>query len=168
MQIVNSTPKDIETIFKFYDAAVAYQKTKFNKHWQPFERTLIEKEIEENRQWKILIDGKPACIFAVTYQDPEIWGENNNPPAIYLHRIVTWPDFRGRNFVKIIADWARDFCKQHQKLFIRMDTWGDNQSLIDYYVSCGFTFKGITKPMDSDQLPAHYNAITLSLFEIEV
>lgn len=168
MQIVNSTLADIELIYTFYDAAVAYQKTKFNKHWQPFERSLIEMEIQENRQWKIIVDGQAACIFAVTYQDPEIWGEKNSDPAIYLHRIVTDPAFRGQNFVKKIAAWAIQFGKDNNKKYVRMDTWGDNQNLIDHYISSGFDFKGIITPEQSSALPAHYTGITLSLFEIEI
>jgi RimJ/RimL family protein N-acetyltransferase len=48
-----------------------------------------------------------------------------------------------------------------------MDTWGDNQKLIDYYQKCGFKFLGIIIP-DQAGLPKHYNGISLSLFEIEV
>ena len=33
-----STINDIDSIFQFYDMAVEYQKTKFNKHWKGFER----------------------------------------------------------------------------------------------------------------------------------
>ena len=48
-----------------------------------------------------------------------------------------------------------------------MDTWGDNDSLIAYYQKCGFDFLGIITP-DYDDLPKHYEGITLSLFEIKV
>ena len=48
MQITNSTQNDIDTILGLYEAAVAYQKTKFYKHWQGFDQQLIEKEIDEN------------------------------------------------------------------------------------------------------------------------
>ena len=49
-----------------------------------------------------------------------------------------------------------------------MDTWGDNQKLIDYYTECGFAFLGTITPTASNQLPKHYSAIFLSLFEIKV
>ncbi len=75
MQILNSSIEDIDSIFKLYEEAIIFQKTKFNKHWQGFERTLVETEISENRQWKIVIDEQIACIFAVTYEDVLIWGE---------------------------------------------------------------------------------------------
>jgi len=166
--IINSEREDLNIIFKLYDDAVAYQKLKFNKHWKGFDREMVEQELDEQRQWKILDDaGNIMCIFALTYNDPFIWGDKDMQPAIYIHRIVTHPDHHGKNLVKDIVAWARIFAKENNKQFIRMDTWGDNEKLIQYYTGCGFTFLGITTP-ESATLPKHYTGITLSLFEIAV
>ena len=166
--IVVSTSDDLDTIYHFYDLAVDFQKTKFDKHWLPFDREMVMREVAEQRQYKIMERDEVACIFAVTYSDPDIWEERNIDKAVYIHRIVTHPDFRGRNYVKQIIAWAREHCANQHLDYIRMDTWGDNQSLIDYYQSCGFDFLGIITPEVSDDLPAHYSAITLSLFQIAV
>ena len=168
MQILNSSLEDIDSIFKLYDEAISFQKTKFNKHWQGFERSLVENEISENRQWKIVIDEQIACIFAITHEDALIWGEKNNDSAIYIHRIVTNPIYRGNNFVKVIVDWGKDFCKKYSKQFIRMDTWGDNDALIAHYTNCGFDFLGLTTLQKSEGLPKHYERACLSLFEIKI
>ena len=167
MEFNPSTNQDIETIFTFYDLAIEYQKTKFNKHWMGFDRKLIEKEIAEERQWKIIIDDEIACIFAITFEDESIWKEKNRDKAVYFHRIVTHPKFRGNNFVKEIAKWGLPFAVEKNLDFLRMDTWGDNESLIEYYQKCGFEFLGVITPEYSG-LPKHYEGITLSLFEIEV
>lgn len=167
-QIINSTFADIDQIFNLYDAAIAYQKTVFNKHWQGFERDMVEKELTEQLQWKIVIDGKTACIFAVHFNDPLIWKEKDTDPAIYLHRIVTNPEFRGASFVKDIIEWGKEFGRSNEKKYIRMDTWGDNPKLIEYYVKCGFTYLGNINPTASPVLPKHYENITLALFEIEI
>ena len=168
MLIANSTPEDISTIFTLYDAAVEFQKTVFNKQWEGFERSLIETEIRENRQWKIVIDGQIACIFAITFNDPLIWNEKDADPAIYIHRIVTNPQFRGGAYVKEIVKWAKEYVKTISKKYIRMDTWGDNEKLRVYYVSCGFNYLGITVMKNTEGLPKHYEGLSLSLFEIEV
>ena len=167
MDFKPSTIEDIDEIFKFYDWAVAYQKEKFNKHWKGFERNLIEKEIVENRQWKICIDNEIACVFAITFEDESIWKEKNKDKAIYFHRIVTNPKYRGQHFVKKIAKWGNAFAKEKRLDYLRMDTWGDNTLLIDYYQKCGFDFIGIITP-DFTNLPKHYEGITLSLFQIKV
>ena len=87
---------------------------------------------------------------------------------MYIHRIVTNPEFRGRGYVRTITDWARDHARTNELRFVRMDTWGDNQKLIDYYQSCGFKFVGLMTPSPSATLPKHYNSIDLSLFEIDL
>ncbi len=167
MQILNSTTNDIDTIFSLYDDAVAFQKTKFDKHWLSFDRAMVVKEIAENRQWKIVEGDVVSCIFAIAYEDPFIWKEKNEDPAIYIHRIVTHPLYHGRQYVKAIIEWAKEHASTYNKAYIRMDTWGDNKVLINYYVKCGFNFLGTITPTASDQLPEHYSAIFLSLFEIK-
>lgn len=168
MYIKNSVDKDVETIFTFYDYAIAYQKTKFNKHWQGFDVGLVQTEIAENRQFKMIKDDEVVAIFAITFNDPIIWGEKDNDLAIYIHRIVTHPNYRGNNFVKEIVVWAKEYCKEKNKNFIRLDTWGDNEKLIQHYQQCGFTFLGLSPEMKSDSLPKHYDSLKLSLFEIKI
>lgn len=168
LKIINSTPDDIETIFKLYDAAVEHQKKVFHKNWQGFERSLVETEIKENRQWKMVIENEVACIFAITYNDLSIWKERDVDPAIYIHRIVTNPKYRGKAFVKDIIVWAKQFCLENNKNFIRMDTWSDNPKLVEYYVNCGFKFVGVSEPTSLEGLPKHYSGNPLALFEIEV
>lgn len=169
MKIINSTPEDIDAIFALYDEAVAYQKLHYNQHWQGFEVAMVQKEINEKWQWKIIDqDQNILCIFATAFSDPVIWEEKDKDPSIYLHRIVTNPIFRGKNYVNYIIEWAKEYALQHNIKFIRMDTWGKNEKLINYYKKCGFNFIGLTTPAASSSLPKHYSAALLSLFEIEV
>jgi len=168
LQFLKSTIADIDTIFSLYDDAVAYQKTVFNKHWQEFERSLIEREIAEGRQWKIVKGNDVVCIFAIDFNDALIWGAKDLQPSVYLHRIVTNPDFRGNNFIQDIITWSVHFGKSNDKEFVRMDTWGDNPPLIAYYVKSGFQHTGFTTPEISNTLPKHYEGITLALFEIPI
>jgi hypothetical protein len=167
MHVLNSTIEDIDRIFELYDEAIEYQKKVFTRQWEGFERSLVETEIAENRQWKIMINDEVACIFALTYSDALFWKEKDSQPAIYIHRIVTNPKFRGASFVLSIIEWAKVFCALNNKKFIRMDTWGDNQKLIEYYVKCGFNFLEIVPLDNTEGLPKHYKG-TLALFEIQL
>jgi RimJ/RimL family protein N-acetyltransferase len=168
MTIKNSNIQDINEIFKLYKIATHFQKTKFISHWPEFERNLVATEIAENRQWKIVINNEIACVWATTFNDPQIWEEQNNDPAIYIHRIATNPNFRGQNMVLEIVKWAKVYAKENNKKFIRMDTVGNNQGLIAYYEKCGFNFLGLLKLKETTGLPAHYKDATVSLFEIEL
>jgi ribosomal protein S18 acetylase RimI-like enzyme len=169
MTVTNSNPKDIKEIFRLYKLATEYQKVTFPENqWPEFERQLIEKEILENRQFKIMIEGRIACIWAITFSDPEIWEQKTNDPSIYIHRIATNPEFRGNNFVAIIVSWAKKYALSHKKEYIRLDTCGNNTSLINHYKKAGFDFLGIQKLENSRGLPAHYENANVCYFEIKL
>jgi ribosomal protein S18 acetylase RimI-like enzyme len=167
-QIQNSNSNDINEIFRLYKIATDFQKTKFTVYWPEFDRKLIETEISENRQWKIVTDNTIACIWATTFNDPQIWEEKNADPAVYIHRIATNPDFRGQQLVEQIVTWAKLYALENKKKFVRMDTVGDNPGLINYYTKCGFDFLGLLKLKNTAELPAHYNNATVSLFEMKL
>lgn len=168
MKIINSTHDDIATIFKLYDEGTAYQKSVAKKHWKGFEHSLVESEISEGRQWKIIIDGEVACVFAISFNDPHIWQERDKDPAIYIHRIATNPLLRGNSFVKHIVEWARKYAQENGKQFIRMDTGSGNDKLNNYYINCGFTYLGVIHLEATGELPEHYKGGSSSLFEIKV
>src|SRR5688572_13438475 len=168
MLIINCVTGDIPMLYNLYESAIAYQKERSLRHWGKFERSLLEQEISEHRQWKIMEGEEIACIFMIAYDDPYIWGERNADPAIYIHRIVTNPLFRGRHYMNHIIEWAHQHAKSNNKKFIRMDTWGDNPKLNDYYINCGFKPLGIVTPETTENLPKHYSCISLSLLEIEL
>lgn len=169
MIIQNSTLTDLQEIFALYKTATEYQKVKFpSNQWPVFSQELIETEIGENKQWKLVEENKIACIWAHTFSDPQIWEERNADPAIYIHRIATNPTFRGRNYVSEIVKWSRKFAKQNEKKFIRLDTCGDNKTLITHYTNCGFEFLGMKRLKNYDGLPSHYFNAEVCFFEIKL
>ncbi|MEC5158223.1 GNAT family N-acetyltransferase [Chryseobacterium sp. MP_3.2] len=169
MTISNSTLDDILEIFRLYKLATDYQKAAFPGNvWPEFDKDFIASEVIENRQFKIVIDNQIACIWAITFYDAQIWEEKENNDAIYLHRIATNPEFRGKNFVQLVADWSKDFGKKENKKFIRMDTCGQNNRLINHYKSCGFQFLGMKKLKDSSGLQEHYQNAEVCFFEMEL
>jgi GNAT superfamily N-acetyltransferase len=168
MEIQNSTIQDVDFILDLYRSATSYQKERFISHWPEFDREMVINEIVENRQWKMIIDGEVACIWATTFSDPLIWEDMDNDPSVYIHRITTNPIFRGKGLVKKIIEWARNHTTQNGKKFVRMDTVGENLKLIEHYTSCGFNFLGLYKLTNTGGLPEHYHSAVVSLFELKV
>lgn len=166
MEITHSTSKDIDAIFNLYDQATEHMKKVGLLFWQGFERSLIQKEIDENRHFKILVDGQLACTFCITLSDPAIWKEKDKDPSVYIHRIATNPLLRGNSYVKHIVAWATQFARENKRSFVRLDTGSGNDKLNNYYISCGFNYLGVTKLDDVSSLPAHYKHGSFSLFEI--
>lgn len=168
MKIENSTQQDIEEIFRLYRIATEYQKPRFTVHWPEFDKGMVETEINENRQWKLVIDGNIACVWAITFSDAQIWEERNTDPAIYIHRIATNPNYRGQNFVGIIVAWAKEYAVTIGKNFVRLDTIGNNEKLITHYTNAGFDYLGYYKLKDTAGLPEHYHNASACLFEINL
>lgn len=167
MIINNSNKEDISEIFRLYKLATDYQRLKFPGNlWPVFDEDLIKTEIAENKQFKLEIENKIACVWAITHSDPQIWEGSENDSSIYIHRIATNPDFRGNNFVKKIVDWSKTFANQQKKHFIRMDTCGNNVRLINHYKSSGFEFLGMKKLKNTSELPSHYHNADVCFFEI--
>jgi ribosomal protein S18 acetylase RimI-like enzyme len=166
MNVIKSDHQDIALIFQLYDEATAHQKKVTTQHWMGFERSMVEQVINEGLQYKIVIDEEIACIFTLAFHDPLIWAEKDNDPAVYIHRIATNPKFRGRNLVKHIVAWVKQYAIANGKAFIRLDTSSGNDKLNNYYISCGFNYLGVTQLSDATGLPAHYQNGAFSLFEI--
>ena len=169
MIITNSNLNDISEIFRLYRLATDFQKIKFPGNlWPKFDEGFITTEVIENRQFKLVIENKIVCIWTITYKDPQIWEDKDNKFSIYIHRIATNPLFRGNNFVKVIVDWSRTYALENNKQFIRMDTCGKNDRLINHYKNCGFDFLGMKKLKYTSKLPSHYHNADVCFFEIKL
>lgn len=168
MEIVKSTDQDIDVIFELYDAATAHQKAVAPMHWLGFERVMVAQTIKDGFQWQIVVDREIACVFTLALNDPLIWEEKDKDPAVYIHRIATNPKFRGMHFVKHIVDWVKAYAIEQHKSYIRMDTGAGNDKLNNYYVSCGFSYLGVTRLANTEGLPLHYKKGRFSLFEIKL
>jgi ribosomal protein S18 acetylase RimI-like enzyme len=168
-KIVKCILNDIDEVLSLYQSARDLQTKKAMVVWPLFERKFVEKEIEEQRQWKLVIDNAMACNWAITFNDKEIWREKETGDAIYIHRIATRPRFRGNRNIKRIVSWAKEYAVNNGKRFVRLDTLGNNGRLIEHYISAGFQFLGMSELPDTSNLPGHYqNEPNCCFFEIDL
>jgi ribosomal protein S18 acetylase RimI-like enzyme len=156
MEIINCVPSDLDEILSLYEAARLLQTEKKMVVWPVFEPSLVMGEIQEKRQWKIVAGNTMACNWAITFEDKEIWEHRDRGDAIYIHRICTHPASRGHRFIDQIVNWAKEYARQSEKQFVRLDTLGNNTGLIRHYTSAGFEFLGIFRITDTSNLPGHY------------
>lgn len=147
---------DTGSILALYAAARALQTERGMVVWPVFDASLVEGEIREHRQWKIIEEGTLACNWAVTFEDRAIWGERDRDDAVYIHRFCTHPLFRGRRHVDGMVAWAKEYARQRGRRYVRLDTLGNNTGLIKHYTSAGFRFLGIFRLADTSTLPLHY------------
>jgi GNAT superfamily N-acetyltransferase len=169
MEIKNCSLGDANEILSLYEAARNLQTERKMVIWPHFDKSFIEKEIQEQRQWKIVTEQLIACNWTITFEDKEIWGERDKGDAIYIHRICTNASLRGNRYIDAIVEWAKKYALQSGKRFVRLDTLGDNTKLIKHYTSAGFEFLGMYKLTDTENLPSHYqNEPNCCLFEIDL
>jgi hypothetical protein len=69
MEILQSELADLGAILALYDAATELQRSKGTVQWPKISTELVESEIREGRQWKLLIEGELACVWVVAYDD---------------------------------------------------------------------------------------------------
>lgn len=168
LAFVNSTSADIDFTFGLFASAIEYQEKNGFQLWPKFSRQLIEREIEEKRHWKILEEETIVCVFSVMYNDPVIWKERDTEPSVYLHRIAINPLCKGKGMMKAIKVWAIKHAREKKMKYVRMDTWGNNENLRKYYISCGYNYIGQQYLTEIEGLPSHYGGSVLSLFQIQV
>ncbi len=156
MEVRRTLPDERGEVLELYGHASALQRAKGQVEWPPIDPALVDMEIQEGRQWQIRLEGRMACVWVVAYEDPQIWGELDADPSVYLHRIATHPDFRGRRMVGKVVEWACAHAQTEGRTHLRLDTVGNNAALIQLYTGHGFTFLGAEVLEDVDGLPGHY------------
>jgi predicted GNAT family N-acyltransferase len=168
INVSNTSLQDLEQIKWLFDEAIKLQSKNGYKVWESIDEIALQKDITNNLQFKIVKDENIVCIFSIQYNDPFIWQDKDQNDAIYLHRIVTSPNFKGQRLFEKVLTWAIGFAKQECKKFIRMDTWAANHQLIDYYQTFGFRFIENYKTTDTEELPLQNRNLNVALLELTI
>lgn len=166
MKVRPSTRSDIATFKDFWDSAVDYQKAEGLPLWPCFPQRMIEDEIGNGLHFSVdFPDGGLAGYFSMALRDELIWGDEERGDAIYIHRMCVNPARKGSNLSRLVLAWALGHVPRLGRRFVRMDTWGDNKRLVDYYVACGFCHIGDRQLDEAPLLPSHYKNTRLALFQ---
>ena len=167
-EVRNTGMSDLPLIFGLFDQSIDYQEKRGYPTWRNYDKNAIIRDIENKNQYKVIIDSATAIVFSVCYTDKIIWRHFEKGDALYLHRIVVNPAFKGKKLFGIILDWAVNHSKQKALTSIRMDTWAANPNIVNYYQDFGFSFvENYTTP-DSSELPIHNRNLALSLLEYRI
>ena len=168
MEILNTNPNDLPQIFNLFDRSIEYQEKNGFPTWKNYDRSVIAQDVQDKNHFKVVTDSKIAMAFSIRYTDALIWRTKEKGDAIYLHRIVVNPEFKGQKLFGFIFQWAIDQAKNKRLQFVRMDTWANNANIIAYYKSFGFVFvENYTTP-NTESLPVHNRNLTLALLEYKV
>lgn len=167
-KIVNTTKSDLPVVLWLFEQAMNLQNKNGYKVWESIDQAGLERDIETGLQYKILKGDDIVCIFSIQYNDPFIWHNLDKNDAIYLHRIVVNQNYKGQKQFEKILFWTIEHSIQQNRKFIRMDTWADNQQLIDYYKSFGFRFIKNHQTTDAKELPTQNRNLNVALLELNL
>lgn len=166
--IQNTEKQDLDLIYLFFEKAIQYMQKKQFVGWTTYDKTFIKRDQENKLQFKIVQNHRLVCVFSICFSDALIWREKETGDAIYLHRIVVNPLFKGQQQLAKILHWVRDLASEQNLKYIRMDTWADNQNIIDYYKSFGFKhIENYTTP-NTPQLPEQHRDLKVALLEMKL
>ena len=168
IKIYNTTIKDLEIVLWLFEQAMKLQGKNDYKVWEGIDKSALQKDIEERLQYKIVEGNDILGIFSVQHSDPFIWRDRDKDDAIYLHRIVVNPNFKGQKLFQQVLNWAKQFAQQNNLKFVRMDTWADNIKIIDYYRSFGFEFIETYKTTNTQELPIQNRNLNVALLEMKL
>lgn len=168
IHIINTSKEDLDDVLWLFAQAMELQGRNGYKVWEDVDKAGLEKDIESGLQYKIVQGNNILCIFSIQYHDPFIWRDRDRNDAIYLHRIVVNPNFKGQKQFQKVLDWAISFAQSKGFTYVRMDTWADNAKIIEYYRSFGFVFiENYTTP-DTPELPIQNRNLQVALLELKL
>jgi len=166
MTIRPSASSSINQFRDFWIAAISYQALKQLPLWPTYPEQKIKNEIEAGFHFSVFTqDDVLAGYFSLALSDELIWGDKERGDAIYIHRMCVNPDRKGNRLTAAVLAWATGYAVNTGRKFVRMDTWGDNQRLVDYYIACGFRHIENRRLDVVPGLSPHYHNTNLALFE---
>jgi GNAT superfamily N-acetyltransferase len=157
--------EELDTVCELFERAIEFQKQNNYIGWTSIDRSFVLRDIESSLLLKVCNEEQIFGFFCICYSDELIWREMEKADAIYLHRIVLNQAFRGEKIFKHILDWAKETAKQKNLKYIRMDTWAENEKLINYYKSYGFVFTENYRTADTPSLPIQHRNLNVALLQ---
>lgn len=100
IKFVNTTKNDLEAVLHLFDETMQLQGKNGYIVWDHIDKAVLVNEIENGRHYKILDANEILGIFSVQYNNPFIWRDRDHNDAIYLHRIIINPKFKGQKQLK--------------------------------------------------------------------
>lgn len=168
MYIAPTVSDDLGVIRGLFDQAVLYQQAKGLPMWNRYDKAALTADLRQKIQYKLCADHEIAMVFSVFMTDPNMWGEREQGDAIYLHRIISNPAFKGQRLLQQVIDWSVDLAKAQQRKYLRLDTWASNPQMQAYYQSFGFDYQGNAFIPDLPEIPPPYRNYEVSLFQIRI
>ena len=168
ISIKPSTLNDLDFACALYKDAIDFQKRNGFPEYRWDDREAQKKYIENGCHYKLVNEKEILGVFNIQQTDPLIWREMEKGDALYLHGVLIHTKFKGQRLLKYIIDWTVDFAKSCEKKYVRLDTWDDNPSLINYYQKFDFEKIESFQIPNDDAIPLNCRGNKVMLMEYKI
>ncbi len=143
ISIEAAKPEDLSAVIEIIDAAAAWLHSKGNTRQWPstYARTHACACLAR------LADGSAIGTLRFEWHDADLWC-NDPAGGGYVHSFATHPRVRGHQIGAAMLTWAKEHVRARGRRYLRLDCWGGNQPLCDYYTRLGFAFCGFVREGD--------------------
>lgn len=160
--------EDIPPILNILAHVLSLQGKQGYYVWDTLDTHKMIEDINAQKVYTLVKEGEIAFVFTLIDQDPFIWLEKDQQNALYLHRMLTHPKYKGKRLFQKVLDWVKKQAQTKQLPYVRMDTWANNSQLIEYYASFGFEHLGNQEMGNVLELPIQNRNLTVALLELKV
>ncbi len=142
IQIRPALPTDLSDVMWLLDLRVAWLAERGLDQWSTSGgwRPKMLRSIQAGEVW--IAHDKEFPVATVTLSrggDADFWtAEELTDDAVYLSKLATNPDYKGKRIGATVLAWARNHAARIPVSVLRLDAWRSNSELHQYYLSQGW------------------------------
>jgi N-acetylglutamate synthase-like GNAT family acetyltransferase len=135
--------EEIETVLLLLKEAALWLQKKGIDYWQdwisppPHLIDWIKQGFEKNDFYMVEKNGDTIGCFRLQWQDPVFWGKQE-VDAGYIHSFTISRCLAGQGIGRCVLGLIESYCRQNDKLLLRLDCGSDIKGLRNYYEHYGF------------------------------
>ncbi|WP_405155873.1 GNAT family N-acetyltransferase [Paenibacillus sp. FSL K6-0108] len=136
-------PEEASTVLNLWQESARWLNSKEIYQWRP-EYFNLEQVIEfmndGSEVYLAEMNHEVVGTYTLTWSDPLIWKELDNPNSGYIHRFAVNREFKGQDIGLFLLKSAEENIRLKGKNLIRLDCMADNWRLNQYYKDYGFQY----------------------------
>jgi GNAT superfamily N-acetyltransferase len=151
LRMEEAKKEDLGAVIQIIDEAAAWLHSKgITRQWPsptPKEfRDRMEKDIAQREVYLAYLENIDEAVGTLRFEwcDMELW-QCEQEDGGYIHSFATRDGVRRRGVGAAMLAWAREHVRTRGKQYLRLDCWGGNRALCQYYKQTGFTFCGFVR-----------------------
>ena len=144
LSIEPAQPVDLDLVVEIVDEAAAWLHAKgITKQWpsptpSAFKEFMAQQIVRGDVYLARLADGQAVGTFRFDWTDVDLWRDDSNDGG-YVHTFAIRNGAHGQGVGVAMIEWAKQHVRERGKKFLRLDCWGENEPLKNYYTGLGFT-----------------------------